>query len=228
MGVHIPRWKKWLSYLFEFHLESAPSDLNPHLYVSLRKGRFQLCTANAIYSWGDLYDNFDKSFQRLPVSDWVEREVLILGFGLGSIPIILEQKFNRKWHYTGVDADESVLWLAGKYALPYIKSPVELHAADAATFVWQTDNSYDLICMDVFQDDQIPEEYQTDDFLQTVKQILKPEGILLYNRLNKSPEDKRHSKAFYEDVFRAAFGKSEFWDLGGNAMLVGFQDSVSL
>jgi hypothetical protein len=226
MGVHIPLWKKWLSYLFEFHLESAPSDLNPHLYVSLRKGQFQLSTANAIYSWGDLYDNFFKAFQRLPVSDWDKREVLILGFGLGSIPIMLEHKFNRNWHFTGVEADESVLWLAGKYTLPALKSPLELHAADAASFVLQTECAYDMICMDVFQDDRIPEEFQTETFLQSLKLLMNPEGVLLYNRLNNTMEDKSLTETFYAQVFRLQFARSEFWNFGGNAILVGFQDAV--
>lgn len=224
--MHIPWWKKGLSYLTELHLESAPSELNPHLYVSLRKGRFQLCSANAIYSWGDLYDNFDKAFRKLPIREWPEREVLILGFGLGSIPIILEQKFNRHWHYTGVEADESVLWLAGKYTLPDIKSPIELHAVDAYSFVWQTENTYDLICMDVFQDDQIPEILQSEDYLQGLREILNPDGILLYNRLSYTKEDRRLSEDFFQEVFCRAFPHSEYWNLGGNAMLVGFQDAV--
>ena len=48
-----PRWKQWLSYLFEMHIESAASEYNPHLYVSMKQGRYQLCTANAIYSYED-------------------------------------------------------------------------------------------------------------------------------------------------------------------------------
>ena len=52
-----PLWKRWLSYLFEIHVESTSSDYNPHLHVSLNNGRYQLSTANAIYSFEDLYDN---------------------------------------------------------------------------------------------------------------------------------------------------------------------------
>ena len=121
--VHIPRWKRLLSYFVEFHIESAPSELNPHLYVSLNRGRYQLCTANAVYSFADLYDNFVKAFQRLQPAQLPIREVLLLGFGLGSIPLMLEKKFHCRIRYTGVEADESVIWLAGKYALPELQSP---------------------------------------------------------------------------------------------------------
>ncbi len=77
---HIPRWKYWLSHFMELHIESAPSELNPHLYVSLTRGRLQLCTANAIYSFEDLYDNFSKTFDLFKEEFVPKEEVLILGF----------------------------------------------------------------------------------------------------------------------------------------------------
>ena len=110
-----PKWKRLLSYLFEIHIESTSSDYNPHLYVSLQKGRYQLSTANAIYSFEDLYDNFSDAFKEIDLDQLNVQNVLILGFGLGSIPIILEQKFNKKYFYTGVEIDEEVLYLANKY-----------------------------------------------------------------------------------------------------------------
>ena len=60
-----PLWKRLLSHLFEIHIESTSSEYNPHLYVSLRKGRYQLSTANAIYSFEDLYYNFLMLLQKL-------------------------------------------------------------------------------------------------------------------------------------------------------------------
>ena len=109
-----PLWKRFLSYLFEIHIESTSSEYNPHLYVSLQKGRYQLSTANAVYSFEDLYDNFSDAFKEIDLDRLNIQNVLILGFGLGSIPIILEQNFKKKYHYTGVEIDEEVLYLAKK------------------------------------------------------------------------------------------------------------------
>lgn len=219
--MRVSRWKRLLSHLLEFHIESAPSRINPHLYVSLYKGRFRLCTANAVYSFADLYDNFDKAFQRLSLDGMRIEDVLLLGFGLGSIPLMLEKKYGKRYRYTGVEADESVLYLAGKYTLPELDSPIELHCADALAFVHQTPEQFDLICMDVFLDDQIPEAFAQKDFLETLRALLRPGGVLLYNRLSATQEDKRLSKAFYEEAFLPVFPGGEYWDLGGNGMLVG-------
>ena len=88
--MKIPKWKKWLSYLMEWHIESAPSPINPHLYVSLKKGRYQLCTANAVYSYDELYNNFSDLFPQLKIEQLPGQRILVLGFGLGSIPLIIE------------------------------------------------------------------------------------------------------------------------------------------
>ena len=92
-----PIWKRLLSYFFEWHIESAPSEANPHLYVSLKNGRYQLCTANAVYSYEDLYTNFLRAFEQIDFDKVPGKDVLILGLGLGSIPIILEKRFGRPY-----------------------------------------------------------------------------------------------------------------------------------
>ncbi len=219
--MQIPLWKKYLSYLFEFHIESAPSEHNPHLYVSLSKGRYQLATQNAIYSFGDLYDNFTKAFQRVALDKLPGDEVLILGFGLGSIPEILEKKFGKNYRYTGVELDEEVLYLANKYTLPGLRSPVSFVQADAFAFVHLCREKFDMICMDVFSDDIIPADCQTSDFTDNLKRLLKPGGLLLYNRLALAEKDKAEAQRFFETEFLRVFPGGEVLDVGGNYVLVG-------
>ncbi|MDZ4681535.1 MAG: methyltransferase domain-containing protein [Saprospiraceae bacterium] len=215
-----PRWKFWLSYLFEQHLESALSALNPYLSVSLVKGRYQLNTANAVYSFADLYTNFRRAFQQLEVKSQPIQEVLILGFGLGSIPYMLERVFDCRFNYTAVEIDEEVLYLAHKYTLSDISSPIELITADAFDFAAQCETQYDLICMDVFLDDIIPEDFETLDFLADLKRMLSPQGILLYNRLTYSAGDKQKSQTFFDEAFRKIFPDAVIIDAGSNWILV--------
>jgi len=215
----IPWWKRWWSYLFEIHIESAPNDINPHLYVSLINGRYQLSTANAIYSYEDLYTNFYKAFQQVQLPD-NQSNILLLGFGLGSIPRILERKFHKTYHYTAVELDEAVLYLAQKYTLPQLSSSIETICTDAYAYVQQSEQKYDMICMDVFLDDTIPEQFQTIVYLQALKQRLSPNGILLYNCLAASQEDQLSTKTFYETQFLKVFPNSRYLDVDGNWILV--------
>ncbi|NUO02305.1 MAG: hypothetical protein HUU01_17000 [Saprospiraceae bacterium] len=218
--MKIPRWKFWLSYLFEQHLESTSSEHNPYLNVSLVNGRFQLATANAVYSFADLYSNFRRAFQEIDVKNRPILDVLVLGFGLGSIPYMLEHVFKCRFNYTAVEIDEEVLYLASKYALPEIVSPIELVTANAIGFAAQCETQYDLICMDVFLDDSIPEDFETADFLGDLKKMLRSEGILLYNRLSYSETDKKNSRAFFDEAFRKIFPDAALIDTKNNWILV--------
>ncbi|MEM1123700.1 MAG: methyltransferase domain-containing protein [Bacteroidota bacterium] len=214
----IPLWKKYVSYFFEFHIESVPSEINPHLYVSLNRGRFQLSTANAIYSFADLYDNFALSFRQLAMpADG--KEVLILGFGLGSIPYMLEKKFNKKYNYTAVEIDENVLYLANKYVLPELNSPITTIPADAFAYVHYCHDRYDLICMDVFLDDVVPDNFERTHFLQQLAALLNPNGILLFNKLAATKKDKQQVAEFYQR-FKQVFPNGTYLDVNGNWMLV--------
>ncbi len=211
-------WKKYLSYLFELHIESTSSEYNPHLYVSLKNGRYQLSTANAIYSYADLYDNFSGAFQQIDLDKHSIKNVLILGFGLGSIPIILE-KMQKSYSYTAVEIDEEVVYLASKYAVPQIESPLEIICADAFAFMLQNQKQYDLITVDLFLDDVIPEKFQQKDFLTQVKNALSPNGLLLYNRLNYNKKDHEANQAFYNNTFKTVFPTGRYLKVKGNWML---------
>lgn len=215
-----PWWKIALSYFFEWHIESAPSPINPHLYVSLSRGRYQLSTANAIYSYSDLYSNFRRTFARIPLDDLPVQNVLILGFGLGSIPTILEKRHQKNYHYTAIEIDESVIYLANKYTLPELNSSIELIAADAEVFVQVCQEQFDLICMDVFLDDVIPSVFQSITFLENVNRLLKPDGLLLYNCLAALRKDLQSTRYFYENSFKSVFPEATYLDVEGNWMLM--------
>lgn len=214
------RWRIWLSYLFEQHLESTSSAYNPYLSVSLVRGRYQLNTANAVYSFADLYTNFRMAFQQLEIKSQPVNDVLILGFGLGSIPYMLERVFDCHFNYTAVEIDEEVLYLAHQYALPEIASPIEMITANAFDYAAQCETKYDLICMDVFLDDVIPDDFETTEFLGNLKRLLRPQGILLYNRLSYSEGDKEKSRSFLEEGFRKIFPEAFYIDTESNWILV--------
>ncbi len=216
---YIPRWKYWLSRFMELHIESAPSEINPHLYVSLKRGRLQLSASKAVYSFEDLYTNFGTAFERVKLKN-TSQKVLILGFGLGSIPLILEQKLGKTYTYTAVEIDENVLYLANKYILPHLQSPIQLICADALAFVQQCEEQFDMICMDVFLDDFIPAYFQSSDFLQMLSTLLTPGGILLYNMLTYLPQDVIDTRRFFENEFLPFFPNGNYIDAKGNWVLL--------
>jgi len=216
----VPAWKKWLSYLTELHIESAPSSHNPHLYVSLHRGRYQLSTANAIYSYEDLYTNFRYAFRQIRLEALPGKDLLLLGLGLGSVPLMLEKVFEQRFRYTAVELDPNVIELAQRYILSELASPILTICADAHSFVMQQEEQYSLICMDVFLDDVIPAAFQGTEYLNALKEALAPGGLLLYNCLYRNPADKQQTEKFFRERFRKVFPRSTPLNVDGNWILV--------
>lgn len=179
-----------------------------------------LGSANAVYSFEDRYTTFKIAFEHLRPEKKDLKHILVLGFGLGSIPLLLAGRgFSGK--ITGVDIDPVVFELAQRYITFPDRLNLTGYAADAAKFVAQTTNTYDLICVDLFLDDQVPDKFEKQAFLQQLKELLAPNGYLLFNRLYYRPNFKAATDEFFENTFTAVFPQATAWPTGGNRMLVG-------
>jgi spermidine synthase len=195
-------------------LETAASEQNPELTVMLDRGRLQLLSGNAIYSWDDLYHNFTIAFGTLDIEERGFQDVLVLGLGLGSVPYILEKIYEQSYEYTAVAA------LAGKYTLSLLNSPVNIVTADAGIFLEVTEEKFDMIVVDIFEDDHTPDQFETIDFLEICAEHLKPKGIILYNRLYNSPRNVIATQRFFDDKFKTVFPAAGKIDTGGNWILI--------
>lgn len=215
----LPLWKKWLSHLTPFTLERTGSRQNPELSVVLARGRVQLLSGNAIYSWDDLYHNFTIAFGELDRQMKPEADVLLLGLGLGSVPFILEKVYSRHYHYTAVEWDETVAELAHRYTLSRLDSPIEVVVADAEVFVQACSEEFDLLIVDIFEDDLTPPQFETAEFLEACRDRLRPGGLLLFNRLYGAHKDRVATERFYERTFKVAFPDARTIDTGGNWIL---------
>ena len=221
MPREIPKYKRWLSYLTEQVLETASSEYNEYLAVSLVHGRLQLVAEDAIYSFGDYYLNFRKVFERFNFGLLPERaRVLVLGLGLGSIPELLERHLYLRYDYVAVEIDPVIIELASDYSLPLLAANIEVVQADALAFLQFDERQYDLICVDVFQDADVPEHLLTDAFLHLLRDSLAPQGALIYNRLADTTEHQRQAATFYEKRFLPIFPGGTVVNTGGNHMLI--------
>lgn len=214
-----PWWKSTLSYLKDVHIESVDSAVNPDLYVCYSKGRYQLCVENAIYSFADKYDNFWDTFQQMEVSKFQGKDILILGFGLGSIPYMLE-KMGVTAHFVGVEYDEMVGYLFNKYVADEIVSSLELITADARIFMELNERKYDLIAMDVFVEDLIPDFFLGQTFIEQLRDSLADDGLLIWNHLYHYEKDRKQADRFFENKFKNVFKNGAFIQTKGNKMML--------
>ena len=98
--------------------------------------------------------------------------------------------------------------------------PLEIIQTDAFAYVLQTSETFDLICMDIFVDDVIPSKFEGVPFLEALKSLCQPNGLVLYNRLGLLESDREKTNAFFEQSFKKVFENGRIVDVGRNLMLV--------
>lgn len=197
-----------ISFIFPVKIENRTSPHNRSITVSYFMGRYQLSTDHAIYSFEDLYTAFSRSFKKINIHHYPIKSVLILGFGLGSIPYILKKKYHINCNYIGVEIDPDIIELAQKYNPFIFDKNLKVVCGDASEFIMNCETKLDLICIDLFRDDIVPEKFEQEVFLQKIKQLLNPNGILLYNRLANEPHIT-YTNDFFNVVFKKIFENAQ-------------------
>jgi predicted membrane-bound spermidine synthase len=210
---------RYASYLFDVLLEKRSSPYNPILKLYLSRGQLKLMTKHAVYSYGNRYYNFRDSFYKLKIGERNIKDVLILGLGTGSIIQILEQKFRIQARYDVIELDQVVVELFEKYRNGFITSNCEVHVGDAFEFMKTNQKKYDLVCMDIFSDNIVPEIFETSEFLLNLNRALKEKGVLLFNRLNVDDSDKVKNETFYKN-FQKEFPDATLFKLEYNWMFI--------
>ena len=220
----VPIWKQYLSYIRDVHIESTQDENLDDLHVLFSKGDIQLCTDNAIYSYGYKYNNFKEAFEQTDIQKRDIKDVLVLGLGLGSVPLILERKIKKPLYFTCVEKDYNIISLATEYTMNYLKSGFEIIPCDAIQFINQTSDKYDLVISDIFVDTVIPDAFLKRAYLENLKNLLNPNGLLYLNMLAGLRSDRKSSKLFFEESFLPVFPNGKMLSVWKNYMLVSLGD----
>jgi spermidine synthase len=179
--------KRLLSFIRPVVVRTEQGRITQQLEVVYENGRKVLHAASVNYSFGALHDVFRAALKRAAVQTLNPQQVLILGFGGGSIARILQHEMQLNAAITGVDADEVVLQIAcEEFEAGKIKN-LKLITAQAQDFVQQEKAYYGLICMDVFVEAVVPAECRTSDFIKQLHTLLNKEGKLVFNFMSSSP-----------------------------------------
>ncbi len=218
--MQFPWYKKCLSYFYEIPIEERTSSFSKKLSVSLHKGRIKLSTEKAIYSEADHYFNFVEVFRKIEFNPDQIYHILVLGLGLGSIPYMLQKKFNIQANYDLVEIDPVVIHLFNHYVKSEISGNCNVIQMDAKKFVELDKNSYDILCIDLFIDRVIPTEFNREEFIASLRQRISPNGFIVFNRLTETTEDRMNDEKFGL-LFKKYFTDCKVVPVLSNSMYIG-------
>jgi len=134
------------------------------------------------------------------------RSVLIVGLGGGTLPRILT-KILPEVRIDVVEIDPAVVRVAQQYFSFTPSERTRVIEADGRVYVKRAireKRQYDLVMLDAFDHEYIPEHLLTQEFLREVKTLLAPGGVLAANTFSSS-RLYDHESVTYASVFGTFF-----------------------
>ena len=130
------------------------------------------------------------------------KAILVVGLGGGTLPVAFRELLPNA-HIDAVEIDPAVISVAEEFFAYEPTPPGKLYVQDARIFgkrANQREQRYDLIVLDAFNGDYIPEHLMTREYLQETQALLAPGGVLLANTFSIS-KLYNHESATYASVF---------------------------
>ena len=130
------------------------------------------------------------------------KNILVIGLGGGVLPQVFESVLSDTV-ITSVEIDPAVVSIAKEFFNYRENDRIKTSTQDGRVFIKRAlrkNKKYDWIILDAFNGDYIPEHLLTLEFLQEVKGLLSPNGLLSANTFSSS-ELYNYESVTYQAVF---------------------------
>ena len=189
--------KKLLSYIIPITLHKQNSSVSKSVSVVLYNGKLLLDTPNTNYSYGSLQRILRLGLKKIGFAEIQKMQhILVLGVAGGSVVKTLVDEICYGGEITAVDIDNEIVEVAKKYFKLNEIPNLKIIIADAEQYVQKSKSIYDLIIIDVFQDDKMPDFLFSTRFINQVFSLLNFNGKILFNTMVVSDLDKKRNALF--------------------------------
>ncbi len=189
---------KWLFFLKSFlvpvKIDNRKGEVTSRLEVNLRFGKYILDATRVNYSFGSLHKIFTQTLTHYKIQNRGIKNVLILGFGVGSVARILQNGYNLNCAITGVEKDKVVIELGKQYFGTADYKKFNLVYDDAYDYVQNNHNKFDMIIIDLFIEDEVPAKFHDPIFFHYVKVLLSRGGVLFFNKVTNNDKLKAEAE----------------------------------
>lgn len=195
-------WQRLLSFLLPVSIAKGSDEDGASLQVMLYRNNWQLAARTALYSDGMQYRPFRLAFDELQKHRLQSFErCLILGTGLGSIVQMLHHKYKADCSYFLVEKEEQILqWSLSILNQQGIRT-ITPYCGDALVYMQKNKLQFNLLCIDIFNDREVPAVFITNGFIQLCRQALAPGGVWIMNYIVNESEEWEVLKANVNKAF---------------------------
>lgn len=177
-------FKRLFSYIFPVIILKQKSSISESLEITWANGGLVLDSKNTNYSYGSLQRILRTGLKNIGFKKIKSMStILVLGVAGGSVIKTLVDEIGFEGKITGVEIDNSIIKLANTYFKLNEIPNLEICIEDAFEFVLKTQQKYDLIIIDVFQDTKMPNFLFENFFTDRFDYILSKHGIVLFNTM---------------------------------------------
>lgn len=153
-----------------------------------------------------------------PVMAGIEHEklnVLVLGLGTGTFITECREYFTGGT-YTGVEIDQKIIDLA--YAYFDLSDEVNAVCDDGRAYLSMSDEKYDVILVDAYQDITIPFQMSSVEFFKLVSEHLTDNGVMMVN-MNMYTENEGGINDYLCGTIKQVFSSVATYKTGSNREL---------
>lgn len=186
-------------------LEERKSKFNGDLRVVKTFGMGTYIQADGLTQSGGIVKTiWNQTLKDLSHKSLVIKNCLILGLGGGTVASLIK-KYWPEANTKGIDIDPVMIELGKKY-LGLDKLGVEIIIGDALQELKNSKGTFDLIIVDLYNGDVYPKEFETENYMQLLRTVLRSRGIVVFNKLyygDKRPETVRFGnklKKYFSEV----------------------------
>lgn len=173
--------KQIASYVWDIPIERTTSPQNDYLEVVWSNGRKMLNTKEANFSFGNGYKVFETAMKQVEPQIPLAKNIAILGFGCGSIHHLLEKKYKYTGSLIGIEYDAEILRLYTDHFADQYNLKPELHVEDAFKYAKSTNQTFDIVFIDLFYELQNSPLLDSEEFLSSLQRMCKNGGTLIFN-----------------------------------------------
>jgi len=177
-----------LSYFAPLPVAEYDSLVSGKVDVRWENGRLAMNGPHVNYSFNRLHKVMRKALLATSIKKRKDAQILNLGMGAGSAVEILREDLAINHPIVSVELDPVVIQIAKEHFDIARHADHEIVEGDAASFMAKTREKFDLIIVDVFVDDVVPEKFRQQEFIVLIHDALTPHGQAVFNHLKRAKD----------------------------------------